>query len=267
MRRFLVAHVDRLPEVEHGAAADHVDVDEPGVALGAIADEAVLVAGEIDGEWNLVDRARPPRARRRGSGSATGASPCARRRETSAGRSRRRAGPRSPAGIWSKAETPSAITRVNTSSRPVELFGLVAARQIVGQRQAFQQRHDVDAAGLQHRALRQADRVQLQVVELVGDLLAAARAGSSRARDRRWCRGADRGSPAAAGWRAAARQILTSPASISARSPATAGCPRRIASRRLSLVSLSHFHRSRLWRVIANCQQACTFCRSRASGP
>ena len=77
-------------------------------------------------------------------------------RETSAGRSRRRAGPRSPPGIWSKAETPSAMTRVNTSSRPVELFGLVAAHRSSGQRQALEQRHDVDAAGLQHRALRQA---------------------------------------------------------------------------------------------------------------
>ena len=58
------------------------------------------------------------------------------------------------------------MTRVNTSRRPVELFGLAAARQVVRQRQAFEQRHDVDAAGLEHGALRQVDGVQLQIGEL-----------------------------------------------------------------------------------------------------
>ena len=42
------------------------------------------------------------------------------------------------------------------------------------QRQAFQQRHDVDAAGFQHRALGEIDLVQLQPVELVGDPVVGA---------------------------------------------------------------------------------------------
>ena len=57
----------------------------------------------------------------------------------------------------------------------MELLGLVAAHRLVRQRQALQERDHVDAAGLEHRALRQADGVELQVVELGGDLLAAPR--------------------------------------------------------------------------------------------
>ncbi len=37
------------------------------------------------------------------------------------------------------------------------------------QRQAFQQRHDVDAVGLQHRAVGEIDLVQLQLVDALGD--------------------------------------------------------------------------------------------------
>ena len=61
------------------------------------------------------------------------------------------------------------MTRVKTSRRPVELFGLAAAATLCGQRQAFQQRHDVDAAGFQHRAVAERDLVQLQFVDALGD--------------------------------------------------------------------------------------------------
>ena len=37
------------------------------------------------------------------------------------------------------------------------------------QRQALEQRHDVDAAGLQHRAVGERDLVQLQLVDALGD--------------------------------------------------------------------------------------------------
>ena len=37
------------------------------------------------------------------------------------------------------------------------------------QREAFQQRHDVDAVGLQHRAVGEVDLVQLQFVDALGD--------------------------------------------------------------------------------------------------
>jgi len=68
----------------------------------------------------------------------------------------------------SNRRVPSAITRVKTSSRPVELFGLAAATICGGSRQRFQQRHDVDAVGLQHRAVGQIDLVQLQLIDALG---------------------------------------------------------------------------------------------------
>ena len=68
----------------------------------------------------------------------------------------------------SNRRVPSAITRVNTSSRPVELFGLAAATISRRQRETLQQRHDVDAVGLQHRAVGQVDFVQLQFVDALG---------------------------------------------------------------------------------------------------
>ncbi len=64
------------------------------------------------------------------------------------------------------------MTRVKISSRPVELFGLAEARDFVRQRQRFQQRHDIDAAGLQHGARLEVDLVQLEPLELVGDVCA-----------------------------------------------------------------------------------------------
>ena len=68
----------------------------------------------------------------------------------------------------SKRRVPSAITRVNTSSRPVELFGIGGGDDFRRQRQRLQQRHDVDAVGLQHRAVGQIDLVQLQLVDALG---------------------------------------------------------------------------------------------------
>ena len=48
-------------------------------------------------------------------------------------------------------------------------FRIGGGGNIVGQRQAFQQRHDIDAAGLQHRAVGQRELVQLQFVDALGD--------------------------------------------------------------------------------------------------
>ena len=48
-------------------------------------------------------------------------------------------------------------------------FRIGGGGNLAGQRQAFEQRHDIDAAGLQHRAVAERDLVQLQVVDAVGD--------------------------------------------------------------------------------------------------
>jgi hypothetical protein len=44
------------------------------------------------------------------------------------------------------------MRRVNTSIRPIELLGLAMAGGALPQRQALEERHDVHAALLQHRA-------------------------------------------------------------------------------------------------------------------
>ena len=44
-------------------------------------------------------------------------------------------------------------------------FRIGGGGNVVGQRQAFQQRHDIDAAGLQHGAVGEREFVQLQFVD------------------------------------------------------------------------------------------------------
>jgi hypothetical protein len=72
------------------------------------------------------------------------------------------------------------MTRVKMSRRPVESFRIGRGGDGGWQIEAFEQRHDVDAAGFEHRALRQVDLVQLQPVELGldGVLLAGQEAGA-----------------------------------------------------------------------------------------
>ena len=48
-------------------------------------------------------------------------------------------------------------------------FRVGRGRDVGGQREAFEQRHDVDAAGLQHRAVGEVDLVQLQLLDALGD--------------------------------------------------------------------------------------------------
>ena len=48
-------------------------------------------------------------------------------------------------------------------------FRIGGRRDLVGQREAFEQRHDVDAVGLQHRAVAERDLVQLQLVDALRD--------------------------------------------------------------------------------------------------
>ena len=116
-------------------------------------------------------------------------------------------------------------------------FRIGGGRDVVGQRQAFQQRHDIDAAGFQHRAVAERNLVQLELVDAPGDRR-AARAESSRARDRRSRPAADRGSPAGSG---RARTRLPAKSRRRRRAPRSCGrarcpCPRwrRKAPRRPS---------------------------------
>jgi hypothetical protein len=54
-------------------------------------------------------------------------------------------------------------------------LGIGGSGNVVGQREAFDQRHDVDAAGLEHRAVAECDLVQLELLDALGDCRARAR--------------------------------------------------------------------------------------------
>jgi hypothetical protein len=48
-------------------------------------------------------------------------------------------------------------------------FRIGRGHDLFGQREAFQERHDVDAVGFQHRTVAEIDLVQLQFVDALGD--------------------------------------------------------------------------------------------------
>ena len=48
-------------------------------------------------------------------------------------------------------------------------FRIGGGGDVVGQREALHQRHDVDAAGLEHGAVAERDLVQLELVDALGD--------------------------------------------------------------------------------------------------
>ena len=83
-------------------------------------------------------------------------------------------------------------------------FRVGGGRGAVAQRHILQQRHDVDAVLLQHRAAGQVDPVHRQLVELVAHRCPRRRAESSPAPGRRPRRAADRCSPAGSGRRRSA---------------------------------------------------------------
>ena len=103
-------------------------------------------------------------------------------------------------------------------------FRIGRRRDVGRQREAFDQRHDVDAAGLQHRAVAERDLVQLQVLDALRDR-ACGPAGSSRARDRRCRRGAGRGSRAGSDRARSRARAESRPPSRAPRSCGRAGCP------------------------------------------
>ena len=107
---------------------------------------------------------------------------------------------------------------------PGRAFGVGGGRQLRRQRHALQQRHDIDAARLQHRALGEVDGVQVQILQLGGQPYRPP-AGSSRAPGRPGRRAAGRGSRAAAGWPAGGWASFTWPASISPRMACTGRMP------------------------------------------
>ena len=88
----------------------------------------------------------------------------------------------------------SVMTRVNTSSRPVELFGLALPRSVVGRSSRSRQRDEIRPVGLEHRALAAAGRARRRCSPSPcarrsrhpGGSCTASAACSPRGADRRW---------------------------------------------------------------------------------
>ena len=60
-------------------------------------------------------------------------------------------------------------------------FRIGRGRDVGRQREAFEQRHDIDAAGLQHRAVAERDLVQLQMLDALRDRGAAGQEARAHA--------------------------------------------------------------------------------------
>ena len=178
---------DRLPEFIDLVAAAAVDIDHAGVALGAVADEAVgILAGEIDAQRHAVDEIgvvaidQPLQVMQRiefvrcKDGIAGAKADLAEPRSL-AQQHRKRL--RTDLGIERTVVTgadhvePPRAVRDHAGEHiepPGRAFRIGGGDDLLRQREALQQRHDVDAVGLQHRAVGQIDFVQLQFVDAFG---------------------------------------------------------------------------------------------------
>ena len=158
------------------------------MALGAIADKAVgAQAGKIDAHRDalayvgviIVDQAlaRVQRAQCFGIEQRTVVAE-ADLRQTRALAYQHRKGARADLGIERSVVT--ALDAIEAAGfvgdHPGEdvepagrALGIGGSGNVVGQREAFDQRHDVDAAGFEHRAVAERDLVQLEFVDALGD--------------------------------------------------------------------------------------------------
>ena len=178
---------DRLPEFTDRIAAAAIDIDHAGVALGAIADEAVgVLAGEIDteryaiGKIGVVDIDQPLGIVQRiefvgVEDRITGAESHLRQPRSLAQQHRKRL--RADLGIErtviAGADHVEAARAVGDHAGehvepPGGTLRIGGGHDLRRQREALQQRHDVDAIGLQHRAVGEIDLMQFQFVDALG---------------------------------------------------------------------------------------------------
>src|SRR5690606_24703179 len=187
------AHDYRLPEVQHLVGSLPVHVDQPGVVFRAIADEAVAAAREIDRECDAAAGDVGLVGRNQRFGPVEGgefilrkqriATPEPDLRQARAGAHDDREGARADlnverAGVALRDLVELAGAVGHHTGEDVEpagrAFRVGRGRDSFGQGEFFDQRHDVDAARLQNRALAKWNLVQLEMFELVGDTAVGA---------------------------------------------------------------------------------------------
>ena len=184
----VLARLDRLPELGDVVAGAAIDIDQPGVALGAVADEAVRPEpAEIDTHRDAlpdigvvvvdqplgdVQRAQRRRAELRIAVAETDL------RQPRALAHQHRERLRADLGVEraviagrDAVEAAGLVgdhagEHVEPSGRAFRIGG---RGDVVRERQALDQRHDVDAVGLQHRAVGERDLVQLEILDALGD--------------------------------------------------------------------------------------------------
>src|SRR6185312_3008829 len=183
--------LDRLPEIEHRIAGAALDVDDAGMTLGAVADDAAgvararrqQIAGEIDAEddaladvgLGVVDETLAcVQVAQLVGGELRMTVAEADLRQPRAFAHQHREGARRNLGIERAAiaglDAVEAARLVgDDAGEDVEPAGralrIGGGGDVLRQRQAFQQRHDIDAAGLQHRAVGKRELVQLEIID------------------------------------------------------------------------------------------------------
>ena len=182
----------RLPEVEDRITAAPFHIDEPGMALGAIAHEAARAqARQVDADRDAladiglvgIDQAL---ARMqitqslRGQQSVAAAEADLRQARSLAHQDRKGAradfGIKRPMVAGSDAVETACLVgdhareHVEPAGRALRIG---CCRNFLRQRQAFLQRHDIDAARFEDRAVAQRNLVQLELVDPLGDGRAA----------------------------------------------------------------------------------------------
>ncbi len=182
---FVPARVHGFPELAHVVAGAALHIDQAGVTLGAIADEAVE-AEEIDAHGDafahigivVVDQALTPvqRAQCVGVEQAVGVAETDLREARALAhqhRERARADLGVQRAVVAELDAVEAARLVRDhAGEYIEPAGgtlrIGGSGDGVRQRQALLQRHDVDAAGLEHGAVAERDLVQLELVDALG---------------------------------------------------------------------------------------------------
>ncbi len=182
------ARLDRLPEVGNVVAGTPFHVDHGGVALGAIADQPIgPEPGEIDADRDTLAHVgivviNEPltgmqRADRFGVKQSV-AVPETDLREPRALAHQHRKSLRADLGVertvvaWLDAVEAARLIRNHAGEHvetPGRAFRVGGGCDVVRQRQALDQRHDIDAARLQHRAIGKRDLVQREILDALRD--------------------------------------------------------------------------------------------------